>query len=131
MKILYTSVLFVMGLFSSSDWFEIGPHTSAASTKEHVCRKARDERKIVLIVEEVCPMSVSKTKSYGLFAKMQEIETHPITYKVLWPLTSDQTSIQLSGKAADTILISINSSGHNDIHHRIGLPGKIMIQLVE
>jgi hypothetical protein len=131
MKILYTSVLFLMGLFSSSEWFEFGPHIASTSTKEHICHHTIDERKIVLIVEEICPRTVSKTKSYGLFIQLQEVETHTITYKVLWPITSDQTSIQLSGKVADTILISINTSGRNEIHHRIGLPGKILIQLVE
>jgi hypothetical protein len=85
----------------------------------------------VLIVEEICPMTVSKTKSYSIFVKVREVETHPITYKVLWPATSDKTSIELSGKAADTILISINASGRNETHHRMGLPGKMLIQLEE
>jgi hypothetical protein len=133
MKILYTSVLFLMGLFSSNEWFPFGYEISSPASREekHDCQPAALPPRLVLIVEETCPMTVSRTKSYNLFVKAHEVEIHPITYKILWLVITGKTQIELSEKMTNTILISIHSTGRPETHHRIGLPGKILIQLEE
>jgi len=131
MKILYTSVLFLMGLFSSSDWFELYPENSfqSASKKDHPCSKV-NHPKVQLIVEKFCPAPINNCKGYNVLVKAQETEVTPVAFNIVWPLyTTNNAQLDFYEKEARPLFISLKSAGRSDVHFHSWLPGKVFMLL--